>query len=134
MQANPCAAGVRQIAGSYKRFHQAVLEKRLSIVKADLGSPQFSYLVDQGAWQAAERLDGKLLLVTSLQDLSAESSGGRRRIGRARHRAAPRSTWGGCQLLRIVFAERRLDQLLRGPPRKRSTSARARLAAAESRT
>lgn len=60
--------------GAYKRFHQAVLEKRLSlIVKADLGSPQFSDLIDQRAWQAAERLDGKLLLVTSLQDLSAEA-------------------------------------------------------------
>ena len=60
--------------GAYKRFHQAVLERRLShIVKANLGSPQFSYLVDLGAWQAAERLDSKLLLVTSLQDWSAEA-------------------------------------------------------------
>lgn len=60
--------------GAYKRFHQAVLEKRLShIVKVDLGSPQFSYWVDEGAWKAAERLDGKLLLVTSLKDFSADT-------------------------------------------------------------
>lgn len=60
--------------GAYKRFHQAVLEKRLShIVKADLGSPQFSYWVDEAAWKAAERLDGKLLLVTSLKDFGAEA-------------------------------------------------------------
>jgi len=53
--------------GAYKRFHQAVLEKRMSaIVKPDLGSELFSYDIDEGALFAAERLDGKLLLVTSL--------------------------------------------------------------------
>ncbi|MEE4279500.1 MAG: IS1634 family transposase [Halieaceae bacterium] len=53
--------------GAYKRFHQAVLEKRMSnIVKPDLGSELFSYDIDEAALAAAERLDGKLLLVTSL--------------------------------------------------------------------
>jgi len=60
--------------GAYKRFHQAVLEKRMSnIVKPDLGSELFSYDIDEAALAAAERLDGKLLLVTSLKDLNAEA-------------------------------------------------------------
>lgn len=57
---------------AYKRFHKAVLERRLSsIVKADLGSERFSYSIDEGAWAAAQRLDGKLLLVTSMDELGA---------------------------------------------------------------
>ncbi|MEM6301374.1 MAG: IS1634 family transposase [Pseudomonadota bacterium] len=60
--------------GAYKRFHQAVLEKRMSnIVKPDLGSELFSYDIDEAALAAAERLDGKLLLVTSLKDLDGEA-------------------------------------------------------------
>lgn len=59
---------------AYQRFHKAVLERRMSaIIKADLGSPQFSYTIDEPAWAAAERLDGKLLLVTSLTDMGAEA-------------------------------------------------------------
>ncbi len=58
---------------AYQRFHKAVLEKRMSgIVKADLAAARFSYTIDEDAWAAAERLDGKLLLVTSLEDLPAE--------------------------------------------------------------
>jgi hypothetical protein len=60
--------------GAYKRFHQAVLEKRMgNIVKPDLGSALFSYDIDEAALAAAARLDGKLLLVTSLapDDLDA---------------------------------------------------------------
>jgi transposase len=57
---------------AYKRFHKAVLERRLSsIVKADLGSERFSYTIDEAAWAAAQRLDGKLLLVTSMDELDA---------------------------------------------------------------
>ena len=59
---------------AHQRFHKAVLEKRMSsIVKTDLGAPQFSYSIDEEAWAAAERLDGKLLLVTSLTDMDAEA-------------------------------------------------------------
>ncbi len=58
---------------AYKRFHKAVLERRMSsIVKADLGSERFAYTIDEPAWAAAERLDGKLLLVTSLDELPAQ--------------------------------------------------------------
>lgn len=59
---------------AYQRFHKAVLDKRMStIIKADLASPRFSYSVDDGALAAAERLDGKLLLVTSLDDMDASA-------------------------------------------------------------
>lgn len=58
---------------AYQRFHKAVLDKRLSsIVRANLASSQFQYDIDEAAWAAADRLDGKLLLVTSLTDCSAE--------------------------------------------------------------
>lgn len=54
---------------AHRRFHQHVLRSSLSsIVKADLGAEQFRYDIDEGAWAAAERLDGKLLLVTSLHE------------------------------------------------------------------
>ena len=57
---------------AYKRFHKAMLERRLSsIVKADLGSERFSYTIDEAAWGAAQRLDGKLLLHTSMDELEA---------------------------------------------------------------
>lgn len=57
---------------AYQRFHKAVIEQRLSsIVKADLTASRFSYSIDEDALAAAERLDGKLLLVTSLGDLDA---------------------------------------------------------------
>lgn len=58
---------------AYQRFHKAVLDNRLSgIVKAHMSSKRFSYEIDSEAQAAAERLDGKLLLVTSLNELSAE--------------------------------------------------------------
>jgi hypothetical protein len=49
-----------------------VLEKRMSnIVRPDLGSELFSYNIDEAAVAAVERLDGKLVRVTSLKDLDA---------------------------------------------------------------
>lgn len=57
---------------AYQRFHKAVLEQRLSgIIKANLTAPRFHYEIDDAAWAAAERLDGKLLLVTSLEEHDA---------------------------------------------------------------
>lgn len=57
---------------AHRRFHQQVVRNRLSsIVKADLGAENFRYDIDDEAWAAAERLDGKLLLVTSLQAYEA---------------------------------------------------------------
>lgn len=59
---------------AHRRFHQAVLRHRMSgIVKADLGAEQFRYDIDEEAWAAAERMDGKLLLVTSLEGWEARA-------------------------------------------------------------
>ena len=53
---------------AHRRFHQTVLHHQMSgIVKADLGAEHFRYEIDEKAWVDAERLDGKLLLVTSLE-------------------------------------------------------------------
>jgi len=40
-------------------------------VKADLTAAELHYDIDETAWAAAERLDGKLLVVTSLNERSA---------------------------------------------------------------
>ncbi|MCG5549628.1 IS1634 family transposase, partial [Halorhodospira halochloris] len=57
---------------AHQRFHQQVLRRQLTnIVKADLGAEVFRYDIDEEAWAAAERLDGKLLLVTSLDEYNA---------------------------------------------------------------
>lgn len=54
---------------AHRRFHQQILRHKLSnIVQPDLGSEDFRYDIDEKAWSAAERLDGKLLLVTSLDE------------------------------------------------------------------
>lgn len=59
---------------AHRRFHQTVLRHQMSsIVQANLGAEQFRYDIDEEAWSAAERLDGKLLLVTSLEDLDAQA-------------------------------------------------------------
>lgn len=59
---------------AHRRFHQHVLHHKLAgIVKADLGAETFRYDVDEAAWAAAERLDGKLLLVTSLDRYEASA-------------------------------------------------------------
>lgn len=58
---------------AYARFQKAVTEAGLSrVVQPDLYAERFSYDVDERALAAAERLDGKLLLVTTLEDLDAE--------------------------------------------------------------
>ena len=51
---------------AYLKFSEMIKAARLSrIVKADLQAERFSYTVDAAAKQAAETLDGKLLLVTN---------------------------------------------------------------------
>ena len=57
--------------GAYQRFHKALVEKQMTrFIKPDLGSASFVYSVDEEALEQAERLDGKLLLVTSLPDMA----------------------------------------------------------------
>ncbi len=58
---------------AYARFQKAVTEAGLTrIIAPGLYAERFSYDIDDSALAAAERLDGKLLLVTTLADLSAE--------------------------------------------------------------
>ncbi|MBN6742966.1 IS1634 family transposase, partial [Acidithiobacillus sp. MC6.1] len=60
-------------SGAKARFYHAVCEAHLSrIIPVDMAAQQFSYDIDEGARTLAERMDGKLLLVTNVQDLSPE--------------------------------------------------------------
>ena len=58
-------------SGAKARLYHAVCEAHLArIVKVDLKSDLFSYAVDDGALAQAELMDGKLLLVSNVADLS----------------------------------------------------------------
>ena len=57
--------------GVMARFHQAVSEAKLSrIIRVDLSSSLFTYHLDEDALALARMMDGKLLLVTNVSDLS----------------------------------------------------------------
>lgn len=59
--------------GATARLYHAVKEARLAhIVKVDLQSDLFTYTVDQDALAQAQLMDGKLLLVTNVADLTPE--------------------------------------------------------------
>ena len=59
-------------SGAKARFFHEVCESSLArIVKVDLANDLFTYAIDQRALARAERMDGKLLLVTNVTDLSA---------------------------------------------------------------
>ncbi|GMV02989.1 MAG: IS1634 family transposase [Burkholderiaceae bacterium] len=59
-------------SGAKARFFHEVCEAHLaSIVRVDLKSDLFSYDVDERMLRRAELMDGKLLLVTNVEDLSA---------------------------------------------------------------
>jgi transposase len=59
--------------GAYSRFSQAVREAELSrFFKIDLGADRFSYELDEEALSHAERVDGKLVLLTSVADFSPQ--------------------------------------------------------------
>ena len=58
-------------SGAKARFFHEVSDARLaSIVRVDLKSDLFTYDIDQRALERAEMMDGKLLLVTNVADLS----------------------------------------------------------------
>jgi transposase len=59
-------------SGAKARFFHEVSEARLaSIVRVDLKAELFTYDIDERALARAEMMDGKLLLVTNVQDLPA---------------------------------------------------------------
>jgi transposase len=58
--------------GARARFYHAVMEAKLGkIIRVDLKSELFTYDIDRKARKLAELMDGKLLLVTNVRDLSA---------------------------------------------------------------
>jgi len=59
-------------SGAKARFYQAVCEAKLaSIIKVDLKSDLFTYDIDERALARARMMDGKLILVTNVPDLTA---------------------------------------------------------------
>lgn len=58
-------------SGAKARLYHEVCEAHLArIVKVDLKTELFSYTIDKAAQSQAELMDGKLLLVTNVQDLT----------------------------------------------------------------
>ena len=61
-------------SGAKAHFYHAVSEAHLScILKVDLAEELFSYHIDDKAKRLAEMMDGKLLLVTNAEGLSAQN-------------------------------------------------------------
>ena len=57
-------------SGAKARLYHEVCEAHLArIIKVDLKTDLFSYTIDEAAQRQAEMMDGKLLLVTNVQDL-----------------------------------------------------------------
>ena len=60
-------------SGTKARFYHAVLEAHLGkIIKVDMKAQLFSYAIDEGALRLAELMDGKLLVVTNVQDMAPD--------------------------------------------------------------
>jgi len=59
--------------GAYSRFQNAVADARLTrYIRADYQAERFSYDLIEPAIEAAERFDGKLVLLTNVADFGAE--------------------------------------------------------------
>jgi len=59
--------------GAYSRFQRAVAEAELTrFIQADYHADRFSYSLDEEAIDRAERCDGKLVLLTSIEDFTAD--------------------------------------------------------------
>lgn len=65
-------------SGAKARFYHAVCEAHMGkIIKVDLASDLFAYSMDEQALKLAELMDGKLLMVTNVQDLAPKEIKGR---------------------------------------------------------
>ena len=59
--------------GAFSRFNRSVADAELTrFIKADYEADRFTYDVDEAAIQKAERFDGKLALVTNVEDFPAK--------------------------------------------------------------
>lgn len=60
-------------SGTKARFYHAVLEAHLGkIIKVDMKAELFSYAIDEDALRLTEMMDGKLLVVTNVQDMTPD--------------------------------------------------------------
>jgi len=60
-------------SGAKARFYHAVCEAHLGkIIKVDMKAELFSYAIDEAALKLAELMDGKLLVVTNVQDMAPD--------------------------------------------------------------
>jgi transposase len=60
-------------SGAKARFYHAVCEARLGkILKVDMKDELFTYTIDEAALRLAEMMDGKLLVVTNVQDMASK--------------------------------------------------------------
>ena len=60
-------------SGAKARFYHAVSEAHLGkILRVDMKAELFSYAIDEAALRLAELMDGKLLVVTNVQDMTAD--------------------------------------------------------------
>jgi transposase len=60
-------------SGTKARFYHAVLDAHLGkIIKVDMKAELFSYAIDEDALRLAEMMDGKLLVVTNVQDMTPD--------------------------------------------------------------
>src|SRR5665647_485461 len=60
-------------SGTKARFYHAVLEAHLGkIIKVDMKAELFSYAIDEDALRLVEMMDGKLLVVTNVQDMTPD--------------------------------------------------------------
>ena len=60
-------------SGAKARFYHAVCEAHLGkIIKVDMTAELFSYAIDEAALRLAESMDGKLLVVTNVQDMAPD--------------------------------------------------------------
>ena len=60
-------------SGTKARFYHAVLEAHLGkIIKVDMKAELFSYAIDEDALRLTEMMDGQLLVVTNVQDMTPD--------------------------------------------------------------
>ena len=60
-------------SGTKARFYHAVLEAHLGkIINVDMKAELFSYAIDEDALRLTEMMDGKLLVVTNVQDMTPD--------------------------------------------------------------
>jgi hypothetical protein len=60
--------------GAYARFQKALIEAKFRrFIQPDIAAERFCFSINQAALAKAETLDGKLVLLTSVRDLDAET-------------------------------------------------------------